>query len=526
MSSVKETVQTKIAPREQLLRDLWDDGNVSVDGHIATDLEHWVPRFMKHGIDFVSNWTDKEYEEGLCGNEDYYMVFDPAIYKESAYCKVETEMEKCLAKCDHCGEKDIDPEDLGDSDKNLGNIGGGYAHERCMSEEQLKEYERTSLDLPDKDAQVSEAKKVFSEYYQLVKTPEGLLPNNPLPGQYWRLKENPDIVLFVEKLEYIALNEAETFKIFWSQENGKEYVSGYNGNGEKAILINHFMTNFEYMEKYEKCVRFNCGDDVKWVSNSHGVKPVGKIMSFESGGYKVQFPYGSPLANREYFYDDDLVSMDATAEVIKWKEHWAMVLAPEIEKRGITVKTKSDEERYLLFKTPVISDEERYLLFGMETVVEGKDGNLIRSSAGLSHLPLPDIESVTKANVTPYHWHCKFSQWITENVSPDFGEMYWVSYLAGRGKKKASSELEKERAEIETERAEIQKEKMEIQSVLMKKRAELEKKTAEIAALEKEEIQVMEAYLESKKLRLDIIGTDYIHEMYEIYQHIFPFLVR
>ena len=53
---------------------------------------------------------------------------------------------------------------------------------------------------------------------------------------------------------------------------------------------------------------------------------------------------------------------------------------------------------------------------------------------------------------------------------------------------------------------------MEIQGVLMKKRAEVEKYTAEIAALEKEEIQDMEAYLESKKLRLDMD----IHEMYEI----------
>jgi len=30
---------------------------------------------------------------------------------------------------------------LDDSEKNLGDIGGGYAHEHCMSDEQTKEYE-------------------------------------------------------------------------------------------------------------------------------------------------------------------------------------------------------------------------------------------------------------------------------------------------------------------------------------------------------------------------------------------------
>ena len=46
-----------------------------------------------------------------------------------------------LVECDHCGEKDIDPNELDDSEKNLAEIGGGYAHEGCMSEEKLKEYE-------------------------------------------------------------------------------------------------------------------------------------------------------------------------------------------------------------------------------------------------------------------------------------------------------------------------------------------------------------------------------------------------
>ena len=53
----------------------------------------------------------------------------------------EEEEDDELVECECCGEKDIDPNDLDDSEKNLAEIGGGYAHEGCMSEEQLKEYE-------------------------------------------------------------------------------------------------------------------------------------------------------------------------------------------------------------------------------------------------------------------------------------------------------------------------------------------------------------------------------------------------
>lgn len=45
--------------------------------------------------------------------------------------------------CDYCGEKNINPEDLC-FDKNLADIGGGYAHESCMTEEQLKEWEKAA----------------------------------------------------------------------------------------------------------------------------------------------------------------------------------------------------------------------------------------------------------------------------------------------------------------------------------------------------------------------------------------------
>lgn len=42
--------------------------------------------------------------------------------------------------CDICGEKDIDPNDLDYCDLNLAEIGGGYAHEGCMSDEMMRDY--------------------------------------------------------------------------------------------------------------------------------------------------------------------------------------------------------------------------------------------------------------------------------------------------------------------------------------------------------------------------------------------------
>ena len=45
--------------------------------------------------------------------------------------------------CDYCGEKNINPEDLC-FDKNLADIGGGYAHDACMTEEQLEEWEKAA----------------------------------------------------------------------------------------------------------------------------------------------------------------------------------------------------------------------------------------------------------------------------------------------------------------------------------------------------------------------------------------------
>ena len=47
--------------------------------------------------------------------------------------------------CDLCNKKNIDPNELYDGELNLSQVGGGYVHEYCMSDEQMEEYEESLL---------------------------------------------------------------------------------------------------------------------------------------------------------------------------------------------------------------------------------------------------------------------------------------------------------------------------------------------------------------------------------------------
>ena len=98
----------------------------------------------------------------------------------------------------------------------------------------------------------------------------------------------------------------------------------------------------------------------------------------------------------------------------QWKEHWVKVLKPEMDNKGIT-KENCDNKIAL-----DLSIHERKRLFGMESFSDG--ATLVRSSYGLSHLPLPDRAT------TP----ALLSQWITGNVDYTFGKMYWLAYLANK----------------------------------------------------------------------------------------------
>ena len=90
--------------------------------------------------------------------------YDPFENTESeADDEEESESEEELVECDECGERDIDPNDLDHNEKNLGDIGGGYAHEACMSAERLKEYEEMLEEEVENEVEDEEVKKINSE---------------------------------------------------------------------------------------------------------------------------------------------------------------------------------------------------------------------------------------------------------------------------------------------------------------------------------------------------------------------------
>ena len=93
-----------------------------------------------------------------------------------------SESENELECCDECGERDIDPNDLGDSDLNLADIGGGYAHEWCVSDEKKKDYRRAiggevSEDDEDDYETDEELEKIENDVMQTF----GVRPPNPSP---------------------------------------------------------------------------------------------------------------------------------------------------------------------------------------------------------------------------------------------------------------------------------------------------------------------------------------------------------
>ena len=95
--------------------------------------------FYQEWKDFVKRTEDEKLRIALI--EEIDKEEQSETDDEESETDGEEEEDDELVECECCGEKDIDPNDLDDSEKNLAEIGGGYAHEGCMSEEQLKEYE-------------------------------------------------------------------------------------------------------------------------------------------------------------------------------------------------------------------------------------------------------------------------------------------------------------------------------------------------------------------------------------------------
>ena len=95
--------------------------------------------FYQEWKDFVKRTEDEKLRIALI--EEIDKEEQSETDDEESETDGEEEEDDELVECECCGEKDIDPNDLDDSEKNLAEIGGGYAHEGCMSDEQTKEYE-------------------------------------------------------------------------------------------------------------------------------------------------------------------------------------------------------------------------------------------------------------------------------------------------------------------------------------------------------------------------------------------------
>ena len=103
---------------------------------LSTDTELNKLEFYEEWKNFVKITEDERLRVALIEAIDKEEDSDTGEESET-----DEEEDEELVECECCGEKDIDPNDLDDSEKNLAEIGGGYAHEGCMSDEQMKEYE-------------------------------------------------------------------------------------------------------------------------------------------------------------------------------------------------------------------------------------------------------------------------------------------------------------------------------------------------------------------------------------------------
>ena len=107
-----------------------------------------------------------------------------------------------FVECDCCGKKDIDPNELDDGELNLAEIGGGYAHEGCMSDDLKEQYD---------DA--------LKEQYDILKNVE-----NPE-------EEEMDASDIKEQFEQTLLNQGIT------KSQAKLITSGFHGMDDYNLKI-------------------------------------------------------------------------------------------------------------------------------------------------------------------------------------------------------------------------------------------------------------------------------------------------
>ena len=108
-------------------------------GYLSIKSNHSIS-FESGALEFYEDWKKNQEEKKLQKAQEQY---ESSEYENDDNDeKSDSDDSSDLECCDECGEKDIDPNDLGECDLNLADIGGGYAHDYCVSDEKMKEYRK------------------------------------------------------------------------------------------------------------------------------------------------------------------------------------------------------------------------------------------------------------------------------------------------------------------------------------------------------------------------------------------------
>jgi len=108
-------------------------------GYLSVKPNHSI-KFESGALEFYEDWKKNQEEKKLQKAQEQY---ESSEYENDDNDeKSDSDDSSDLECCDECGERDIDPNELGECDVNLADIGGGYAHDYCMSDEKMKEYRK------------------------------------------------------------------------------------------------------------------------------------------------------------------------------------------------------------------------------------------------------------------------------------------------------------------------------------------------------------------------------------------------
>ena len=112
-------------------------------GYISFNTTQFNNYWESRDIQFMNDW--EEYKQRLfddAGRALFSAGYNSGSDEDAEKTESDEESDNELECCDECGERDIDPNELADCDVNLADIGGGYAHDYCMSDEKMKDYRR------------------------------------------------------------------------------------------------------------------------------------------------------------------------------------------------------------------------------------------------------------------------------------------------------------------------------------------------------------------------------------------------